>query len=95
MLHPSYAEIFSVQSLELKPRFRSVAAGESVESELPEALVADIKLCFVQPAPMHVVCIAGQGPVIDGEKLILPQASLDTRQKKALWSWCCEQFDGN
>ncbi|KPZ73887.1 hypothetical protein AADY36_03800 [Pseudoalteromonas sp. D15MCD-2] len=98
-MNPSYAAIFSVQSLELNQHYRTApdASGEQIPNTQQETLTLplqfhqDLEKAF---APLVITQIVKTANISWQEGCLgLPSDKLNGEQKKQLWSLIGEQLD--
>ncbi len=98
-MNPSYAAIFSVQSLELNQHYRTAPdiSGEQMANTQQETLTLplqfhqDLEKAF---APLVITQIVKAASISWQQGcLALPSEKLNSEQKKQLWSLIGEQLD--
>ena len=98
-MNPSYAAIFSVQSLELNQHYRTVpdVSSEKMSNTQQETLTLplqfhqDLEKAF---APLVITEIVKTTSISWQEGCLgLPSDKLNSKQKKQLWSLIGEQLD--
>ena len=98
-MNPSYAAIFSVQSLELNQHYRTVPDVSSEEMSNTQQETLTLPLQFHQDlekafAPLVITQIVKTANISWQEGCLgLPSDKLNGEQKKQLWSLIGEQLD--
>lgn len=98
-MNPSYAAIFSVQSLELNQHYRTVPDVQVEHAPMSEQTPLTLSLQFHHDlekacAPLVITHVV-KAPNISWQDgcLALPNEKLNSEQKKQLWSLIGEQLD--
>ena len=92
-MHSRYASVFGIEKLELNQHFRPAPLEQSANSSLIlcDTLKDDIERAF---APVTINSIV-KSPTIEfsEQQLGLPDSTLSSAQKRALWALMSEHLD--
>ncbi|WP_413400693.1 hypothetical protein [Pseudoalteromonas sp. KJ71-7] len=92
-MHSRYASVFGIEKLELNQHFRPAQSEQSANSSLilSDTLKDDIERAF---APVIIDKIIKSSIIeFSEQQLSLPDSSLSSTQKRALWALMSEHLD--
>lgn len=92
-MHSRYASVFGIEKLELNQHFRPAQSEQSVNSSLilSDTLKDDIERAF---APLTINKIVKSSTIeFSEQQLSLPDSTLSSAQKRALWALMSEHLD--
>ncbi|WP_076918347.1 hypothetical protein [Pseudoalteromonas sp. SK18] len=92
-MHSRYASVFGIEKLELNQHFRPAPSEQSANSSLTlcDTLKDDIERAF---APVIINKIVKSSTIeFNEQQLGLPDSSLSSAQKRALWALMSEHLD--
>ncbi|WP_372859383.1 hypothetical protein [Pseudoalteromonas sp.] len=92
-MHSRYASVFGIEKLELNQYFRPAQSEQSANSSLilSDTLKDDIERAF---APVTINKIVKSSAIeFSEQQLSLPDSTLSSAQKRALWALMSEHLD--